>query len=95
MQVVSDIPITSDSIDRVEETQVHDPKNRNSQLKVKIVHECLDSAGGQNIIWFLVTQGVYFLKKYDQLSESVVFSQKLRYFTEQNGPNWESHANEF
>ena len=29
----------------------------------------------------LSNQGVYFLEKYDELSESVVFGQKLRYFT--------------
>ena len=52
-------------------------------------------AGGQNIKWLLVTQGVYFLKKYDQLSESVVFSKKIEVFYRTNGPNWESHANEF
>ena len=28
----------------------------------------------------------YFLEKYDELSESVAFGQKLRYFTDQNGP---------
>ena len=26
-------------------------------------------------------------KKYDELSEMVAFGQKLRYFTDQNGPN--------
>ena len=31
-------------------------------------------------------QDVYFLEKYDELSESVAFGQKLRYFTDQNGP---------
>ena len=30
----------------------------------------------------LVTSGVYFLEKYDELSESVAFGQKLRYFTD-------------
>ena len=34
---------------------------------------------------FLVTSGVYFLKKYDELSESVAFGQKLRYFTAVRG----------
>ena len=28
---------------------------------------------------------------YNELSESVAFGQKLRYFTDQNGPKWE-HA---
>ena len=30
-----------------------------------------------------------------ELSESVVFSQKLRYFTDQNGPKVGPHENEF
>ena len=29
---------------------------------------------------------VYFLEKYDELSESVAFAKKMRYFTDQNGP---------
>ena len=31
-------------------------------------------------------QVVYFLEKYDDLSESVAFGQKLRYFTDHRGP---------
>ena len=31
-------------------------------------------------------QGVYFLEKCDELSESVALGQKLRYFADQNGP---------
>ena len=31
----------------------------------------------------------------NELSESVVFSQKLRYFTDQNGPKVGPHENEF
>ena len=40
-------------------------------------------------------QGVYFLEKCDELSEPVVFSQKLTYFADQNGPKWGQHQNEF
>ena len=43
----------------------------------------------------LVTWGVYFLEKCDELSESVAFGQKLRYFTDQNGPKGEPYENEF
>ena len=35
---------------------------------------------------FQQPQGVYFLKKYDELSESVALAQKLRYFADQNVP---------
>ena len=35
---------------------------------------------------FWQPQDVYFLEKYDELSELVAFGQKLRYFTDQNGP---------
>ena len=35
---------------------------------------------------FWQLQDVYFLEKYDELPESVAFGQKLRYFTDQNGP---------
>ena len=35
------------------------------------------------------------LEKYDELSESVAFGQKLRYFTDQNGPNEGQYENEF
>ena len=31
-------------------------------------------------------QVVYFLEKYDELSKSVAFGEKLRYFIDQNGP---------
>ena len=36
-----------------------------------------------------------FLGKYDELSESVAFGQKLKYFTDQNGTKGEPHKNEF
>ena len=39
-------------------------------------------AGGQNIIRIF---SVYFLKMYVELSESVAFSHKLRYFMDQMG----------
>ena len=42
-----------------------------------------------------LTQGVYFLEKCDELSESVAFGQKLRYFMDQNGPKGRRHENEF
>ena len=35
---------------------------------------------------FSSLQSVYCLKKYDELSKSVAFAQKLRYFTDQNRP---------
>ena len=34
---------------------------------------------------FQQPQDYYFLKKYDELSELVVFRQKLMYFVDQNG----------
>ena len=40
-------------------------------------------------------KGVYFLKKYDELSELVALAQKLRYFADQNGPVGGPHENEF
>ena len=40
-------------------------------------------------------QGVYFLEKYDELSKSVAFGQKLTYFTDQNGPKGGLHESEF
>ena len=40
-------------------------------------------------------QGVCFLEKYDELSESVAFGEKLWYFTEQNGPKGGPHENEY
>ena len=48
----------------------------------------------------LLPQGVYFLEKYDELekydglSKSVVFGQKL-YFTDQNGPKNGPHGSKF
>ena len=36
-----------------------------------------------------------FLEKYDELSEWVNSGQKLRYFTDQNGPKEGPHENEF
>ena len=38
-------------------------------------------------------QGVYFLEKYDEMSKSVALGQQLRYFTDQNGPQWGPHEN--
>ena len=38
-------------------------------------------------VYFQYPQGIHFLEKYDELSEMVAFGQKLRYFTDQNGPN--------
>ena len=46
--------------------------------------------------------GVYFLEMYDELSKSVAFGQKLKYFTNQNRPRveeggeggWAPHENE-
>ena len=38
---------------------------------------------------------VYCLEKCDELSESVAFGQKLKYFTDQNEPTWEPHEKEF
>ena len=40
-------------------------------------------------------QGVYFVEKYDELSQSVASGQKLRYFTDQNGPKGGPYENEF
>ena len=37
----------------------------------------------------------YFLETYDELSESVGFDQKLRYFTDQNGAKRRPHENKF
>ena len=44
---------------------------------------------------FQQPQGVYFLEKYGELSEPVAFGQKLRYFTDQNGPKVGRNENEF
>ena len=44
---------------------------------------------------FLVTSGCLLSRKYDELSESVVSGQKLRYFTDRNEPKGEPHENEF
>ena len=41
------------------------------------------------------TQSVYFLEKYDKLSELVALVQKLRYFTDQNGPKGGPQESEF
>ena len=38
---------------------------------------------------------VYFLERYEEISESVTFGQKLRYFTDQNGPKGAPHEKEF
>ena len=43
---------------------------------------------------FQQPQDVEFVEKYEELSELVAFDQKLRYFTDQNGPNGGSHENE-
>ena len=43
----------------------------------------------------LIFQGVSFLEKCDELFELVAFAQKLRYFTDQNGPKGRPHENEF
>ena len=58
-----------------------------------IVHELepkkmgIWSAGKQNIIQIFSNLRVStFWKKYDELSKSVAFGKKLRYFTDQNGP---------
>ena len=40
-------------------------------------------------------QDVYFLEKYDELSELVAFGPKLRYFTDQNGAKGGPHKNDF
>ena len=47
-------------------------------------------AGEQNNVDFQSSQAVLFLEKYDELSNSMAFGQKLRYFTDQNG-----HEHEF
>ena len=44
---------------------------------------------------FQQPQGAYFLETYDELSKSVAFGQKLRYFTDQNGPKWGPLGNKF
>ena len=49
-------------------------------------------AGEQNNVDFQSSQAVLFLEKYDKLSNSMTFGQKLRYFTDQNG---HEHENEF
>ena len=41
----------------------------------------------------LVTPANNFQKKYDELSESIAFDQKLIYFTDQNGLKWGPHEN--
>ena len=54
----------------------------------------LASAGKQNIIQIFSNLDVYFLEKYNELSKSIVFGQKM-YFTDQNGPKGGPHGNEF
>ena len=44
---------------------------------------------------FWQLQGVYFLEKYNELSELVAFGQRFGYFTDQNGTNGGPHENEF
>ena len=44
---------------------------------------------------FKEPQGIYFLGKHDELSESVAFGQKLRYFTDQNEPKLGLHKGKF
>ena len=44
---------------------------------------------------FYQPQGVWYIKKCNELSELVPFGQKLRYFTDQNGPQVRPHENEF
>ena len=48
-------------------------------------------ASEQNITQIVSHQAVLFLEKYDELSNSMAFGQKLRYFTDQNG---HEHENE-
>ena len=53
-------------------------------------------ADGRNLILIFSSLRVCFLEKYDELSESVAFCQKFRYFTDQTewtkgGP----HENDF
>ena len=47
-------------------------------------------AGEQNNVDTQSSQAVLFLENYDELSNSMAFGQKLRYFTDQNG-----HEHEF
>ena len=49
----------------------------------------------KHYIDFVVPQGVYYLEKSDELSESVAFGQKLSHFTDQDGPKGGAHENEF
>ena len=46
----------------------------------------------QNIMSIASHQAVLFLEKYDELSNSIAFGQKVRYFSDQNG---DEHENEF
>ena len=46
----------------------------------------------QNIMSIAGHEAVLFLEKYDELSNSIAFGQKVRYFTDQNG---DEHENEF
>ena len=40
---------------------------------------------------YLAPESNYFLEKYDELSESVAFAPKMRYFKDQNGPKAGPH----
>ena len=40
---------------------------------------------------YLAPEINYFLEKYDELSESVAFAPKMRYFKDQNGPKAGPH----
>ena len=56
----------------------------------------LASPDEQNIAYiFSSLSWYYFLEKHDELSELVVFAQKLRYFTDQNGPKRGQYENDF
>ena len=81
-------------------------KNQNIQrYKVYtsfIVHELepkkwVFGSGGwaKDNIDFQQSQSVYFLERCGELSESVAFGKKLRYFTDQNGAKGGPHENEF
>ena len=61
------------------------------------LEKCGFGSGGwtkQNID-FSSPQGVYFLGKYDELSESVTFGRKSKYFIDQNRPKGGPHENKF
>ena len=48
-----------------------------------------------NIDFKILSKSINFLEKYDELSESVAFGQKLRCFTAQNEAKGEPHENDF